>query len=51
MMRARNGIERGEGLVHQEQLRLSRQHLRERNTLSLAAAKMPWEGMPEAGEA
>src|ERR671924_726000 len=48
--RAHNSVERGEGLVHQEQLRLSRQHLRERDALSLAAAEMPWEAMPEAGE-
>src|SRR5919201_799682 len=48
---AHNGVERGEGLVHQEQLRLSHEHLRERDALSLAAAEMPWEAMPEAGEA
>ena len=48
--RAHDGVERGERLVHQEQLRRHRQHLRERDALALAAAQMTREAMPEAGK-
>ena len=37
---AHDRVERGERLVHQQELRLHRQHLRERDALALAAAEM-----------
>ena len=38
--RAHDGVERGKRLVHQEKLRHQRQHLRERDALSLPAAQV-----------
>src|SRR5437899_455602 len=46
-----DGVERGEGLVHEEQLGLSREHLSEGHALPLASAEMPGEALAEAGEA
>src|SRR5204863_1952733 len=48
--RAHDGVEAGERLVHQEELRGHRQHLRERDALPLAAAQMTREAMLEAGK-
>src|SRR5207247_7639638 len=49
--RAHDGVERGEGLVHEEELGLSREHLSEGHALALASAEMPGEAMAEAAEA
>jgi hypothetical protein len=43
-------VERGEGLVHQQQLRGQRQHLGQRDALALAAAQMTREAAAEPGE-
>ena len=47
---AHDGVERGERLVHQDQLRLQRQHLRERDALALPAAQVAREPVAEAGK-
>src|SRR5262249_28338198 len=49
--RAHDGVERGEGLVHEQQLRPPREHLGERHALPLASAEMLGKAMAEAGEA
>ena len=48
---ADDGVERGEGLVHQQQARAQRQHLRNGNALALPARELPREAPAEAGEA
>ena len=45
---AHDRIERGERLVHQDELRLHRQHLRERDALALAAAEVTGKAVAEA---
>ena len=48
---AHDGVQRGEGLVHQNKLRPHRQHLRQRYALALPAAEMPRIPVAEACEA
>ena len=43
-------IEGGERLVHQDEARLHRQHLRERDALALTAAQVAWKPVAEPGE-
>ena len=47
---ADDGVERGEGLVHQQEPRLQRQHLRQRHPLALAAGELARIAVLEAGE-
>ena len=47
---AHDGVQGGERLVHQDELRPHRQDLRERHALALAAAEMAREAILEAGE-
>ena len=48
---AHDGVERGERLVHQQELRFHRQHLRERDALALPAAEVARKAIAETGEA
>src|SRR5688572_11620573 len=48
---ADNGVKRGEGLVHEEQLRLQREHLRQRYALALAAGELAWIAVAEPADA
>src|SRR5437588_2547945 len=47
---AHNRIQRGERLVHEDQFRLHRQHLRQRRTLALSAAQVPGKTIAETGK-
>src|SRR5215208_6289139 len=47
---AHDGVERGERLVHQDEPRLHRQHLGERDALALAAAQAARVAIAEPGE-
>ena len=49
-MMAHDRVERGEGLVHQQEPRLQRQHLRQRHPFALAARELPRISALEAGE-
>src|SRR6476646_11160441 len=46
-LRASNGIERAEGFVHQQNMRISRKRARQPDTLALSAGKLIWIAVSE----